>query len=84
MQSITHIAANIFLLFHHCDLFPSRIVLYQIFIFLKIKYCYLRGPHLKPPKSEQIFVAVITFPPLSFVLILLLSTCCLLCVLDDM
>ena len=21
------------------------------------------GPHLKPPKSEHIFVAVITFPP---------------------
>ena len=34
-----------------------------------------------PPKFEHIFVAVITFFPLSSVQILLLPACCLLCVL---
>ena len=41
--------------------------------------------HLKPPTFQHIFEAVITFFPLSSVQILLISTCCLLCVLyDDM
>ena len=35
------------------------------------------------PKFEHIFVAVITFFPLSSVQILLLPACCLLCVLQD-
>ena len=39
------------------------------------------GLHLKPPKFEHIFVAVITPPPLSSVQILLIPACCLLCVL---
>ena len=39
------------------------------------------GLHQKPPKFEHIFVAVITFFPLSSVQILLISACCLLCVL---
>ena len=39
------------------------------------------GLYLKPPKFEHIFVAVITFFPLSFVQILLIPACCLLCVL---
>ena len=39
------------------------------------------GLHLKPPKFEHIFVAVITFCSLSSVQILLIPTCCLLCVL---
>ena len=38
------------------------------------------GLHLKPLKFEYIFVAVITSPPFFFVQILLISTCCLLCV----
>ena len=37
--------------------------------------------YLKPTKLEHIFVAVITFPPLSSVQILLIPACCLLCVL---
>ena len=37
--------------------------------------------HLKPPKFEHIFVAVINFPPFFSVQILLIPTCCLLCVL---
>ena len=40
-----------------------------------------RGLSHLPPKFEHIFVAVITFPPLSSVQILLLPACCLLCVL---
>ena len=57
------------------------------------KWCSLRGRgrgggggrgglHLKPPKFEHIFVAAITFP-LSSVQILLIPSCCLLCVLSD-
>ena len=37
--------------------------------------------HLKQPKFEHIFVAVITFFPLSSVQIFLIPACCLLCVL---
>ena len=39
------------------------------------------GRHLKSPKFEHIFVAFITFFPLSSVQILLIPACCLLCVL---
>ena len=39
------------------------------------------GLDLKPTKLEHIFVAVITFFTLSFVQILLIPACCLLCVL---
>ena len=38
--------------------------------------------HLKPPKFEHIFVAVITFFPLSSVQIIIIPACCLLCVLS--
>ena len=39
------------------------------------------GPHLKPPKSEHIFVAVITFFSLSFVQILIINLLLIVCAL---
>ena len=43
--------------------------------------CIKAGLHLKLPKFEHIFLAVITFPPLSSVQILLIPACCLVCLL---
>ena len=45
--------------------------------------CFKGGLHHLLQKFEHIFVAVITFFPLSSVQILLLEACCLLCVLQD-
>ena len=50
--------------------------------FVGFMYSPLKGGlHLKPTKLEHIFVAVITFFPLSSVQIIIIPAYCLLCVL---
>ena len=47
-----------------------------------ITQCIIKGGlYLKPTKLKKIFVAVITFFPLSSVQIIFIPACCLLCVL---